>query len=92
MNEKPMAGILTAVVVAPVVALCCLGSAVIGSVIAGLIGWLSGFGVLLAIAAAVGAGALGYSIFRWRSVWHRRDIGAARGEYAQDAPVYRPGA
>ncbi len=60
MGEKFVAGIVTAVAIAPVCAVCILGPAAIGSLFAGAFGWLGGFGPLATIALmiAVGAGGL----------------------------------
>ncbi len=42
MNDKPMAGIVTFVIAAPLMLLCCLAPFVLVSSTAGLLGWLAG--------------------------------------------------
>jgi len=66
MNEKPAAGLMTAIVVAPLVALCCLGPLFIGSAVGGVVGWLSGQGLALTAVLAFLAAAIGYAVMRWR--------------------------
>ena len=65
-NEKPAAGLMTAIVVAPLVALCCLGPLFIGSAVGGVVGWLSGQGLALIAVLAFLAAAIGYAVMRWR--------------------------
>lgn len=64
MNEKFVAGIVTAVGIAPLCAVCVLGPAAIGSVFAGAFAWLGGAGPLLTIALMVAAGLLVYRTLR----------------------------
>jgi hypothetical protein len=68
MNDKPRTGILTALAVAPIVALCCLGPVVLGSaVLGGIAGWLAGLGAFeIAGAALVVAIVLLLGIFVYR--------------------------
>lgn len=49
MSEKPLAAVMTALVVAPLCAVCVLGPALLVSMIAGFRGWLSGTGILVVI-------------------------------------------
>ena len=76
MNEKPTAFLVAALVVAPLCAACILGPVVLGSMIAGLWGWFSGNGSLVAIAVIIVATALVYA------VEHRRHRGAGVREKA----------
>jgi hypothetical protein len=48
MDEKLVAGFVTAAVVAPVCALCILGPAALASIFAGVAAWLGGFDPLVA--------------------------------------------
>jgi hypothetical protein len=57
---------MTAIVVAPLVALCCLGPLFIGSAVGGVVGWLSGQGLALIAVLAFLAAAIGYAVMRWR--------------------------
>ena len=63
MNEKLVAGIVTAAAITPICAVCILGPAVIGSLFAGAFGWLGGFGPLATLALMIAAGALVYRHF-----------------------------
>lgn len=65
MGEKLVAGLVTAAVISPVCAVCVLGPAAIGSLFAGIFGWLGGFEPLptIALMTAAGAGALVYRHF-----------------------------
>ena len=60
MGEKLAAGIVAAVVISPICAVCILGPAAIGSLFAGAVGWLGGFGPLATVALMIAAGALVY--------------------------------
>ena len=62
-REKLVAGFVTAAVISPICALCILGPAAIGSLLAGTLGWLGGFGPLATMALMVAAGALVYRHF-----------------------------
>lgn len=63
MSEKLVAGIVTAVAITPICAVCILGPAAIGSLFAGAFGWLGGFGPLATLALMIAAGALVYRHF-----------------------------
>ena len=64
MSDKPVAGIVTAAVAVPVVALCCLGPAVLGSIAGGVLGWFGGLGPVAAIALVFGAALALYGVAR----------------------------
>ena len=66
MGEKLIAGLVTAVVVAPLCVACILGPAVVASLLAGVTGWLAGFEPITAIALAAFAGILVIGIMRRR--------------------------
>ncbi|HUZ73775.1 MAG TPA: hypothetical protein VMU87_12385 [Stellaceae bacterium] len=72
MDEKPVAGIVTAAAVVPLVLLCCLGPVVVGSVIGGVAGWLGGLGPAEIAGAAVALAAITYGLLRWRRRQLRR--------------------
>lgn len=80
MGEKLVAGIVTAAVISPICAVCVLGPAAIGSLFAGALGWLGGFGPLATLALMIATGALVYRHF------HRRRTPALRNhEGSSDA-------
>lgn len=66
MSDKPVAGITTAIVVLPLVVLCCLGPALFGAALGGAIGWLGGVDPAYALGAAIAAGIAIYSLMRRR--------------------------
>jgi hypothetical protein len=66
MNEKLTAGIVTAAAIAPVCALCILGPAVLGSMIAGIAGWFGGLSAITTAGLVLVAGIAGYEILRRR--------------------------
>ena len=57
MNEKLVAGIVTAAAIAPICTVCVFGPAAVGAVLAGAFGWIggiSGFGIAALIVIAAG--------------------------------------
>ena len=66
MNDKPLAGIVTFMIAAPVMLLCCLTPLVLVSSISGLLGWIAGGSVLLGTMIAAAAGALVFLAHRHR--------------------------
>lgn len=66
MNEKPVAGLLATVAVLPLLLLCCLGPVILGSILGGIAGWLSGLGFAGILSAALAIAAISYGILRWR--------------------------
>lgn len=71
MNEKPAAGLVAALLILPLALLCCLGPAVVGSLLAGASAWLGGLGVWATAGAAAAGAVLVYGILRWRKAQHR---------------------
>lgn len=57
---------MTAIIIAPLVALCCLGPSLIGSAMGSIVGWLGEQGFVLTTALALLAEAFGYAVMRWR--------------------------
>jgi hypothetical protein len=72
MNDKPVAGLVTAAVIAPIVALCCLGPTVLASLVGGLVGWMGGLGSAEVAAAAIAAGFVAYGLRGWHRARVRR--------------------
>lgn len=66
MDEKLVAGFVTAGAVSPICAVCIVGPAAIGSLFAGLFGWLGGFEPLATVALMIAAAALVHRDFRRR--------------------------
>ena len=66
MKDNPFAGLVAAVLVVPLVVLCCLGPALLGSLLGGMAGWLGGLNVVEMAGAAVAAGLVAYGLLRWR--------------------------
>ncbi len=70
MDDKPIAMLVAAAVVAPLCALCILGPVVLGSAVAGLFAWLGGFDPVAALGLAVIGAILAYGFFRRRRDRH----------------------
>lgn len=64
MSDKLVAGIVTAAAIFPICAVCILGPAAIGSLLAGAFSWTGGFGPLASIVLMIAAGVLLYGHFR----------------------------
>lgn len=86
MNDKPMAGIVTFVIAAPLMLLCCLAPFVLVSSTAGLLGWLAGGSILLGTMLAVAAGALVFLLHRHRRLHGVNAKKAHHGEL-QETPA-----
>ncbi len=71
MNDKFVAGLVGAIAIAPICAVCILGPAAAVSVVAGAAGWLGGAGPVLTIGIMLAAGALA-----WRTLRRRKRGGA----------------
>jgi|TARA_R100000005_G_C5000267_1_gene207094 hypothetical protein len=73
MSDKPTGGLITALIVAPLLAICCLGPIVFASFAAGIFSWIGGIDPLriMLVMALVAIGA--FYLFRWRKN-HRREI------------------
>lgn len=69
MNDKPMAGMVTFLIAAPAMLLCCLAPFVFVSSISGLLGWLAGGGIVLGGMVAAATGVTVFLVHRHR----RRD-------------------
>jgi hypothetical protein len=85
MSDKPIAMLVTAVGIAPICALCVLGPAVLGSLLAGAFGWLGDAGPVLTIGLMIVAGLLVYRTIRRRKV-QTQD----RGQRSELIPAPRP--
>jgi uncharacterized protein YcfJ len=90
MDEKPIAGIVTAIIIAPLVALCCLGPLVIGSALGGVVGWFSGQGLGLTAVLVFSAGAVGYAVTRWRRA-SSREGNAGLQDVSKESAKWRNG-
>jgi len=66
MSDKPVAGLVAAMVVGPLMAICCLGPILYASFAAGLFSWFSGIPPLR-IALVMGiVAAAAFFLIRWR--------------------------
>ena len=72
MSDNRVAGFVTALLVAPLVIVCCLGPAVLGSALGAAVGWLGGLGSIEVMGAAFAAGLVVYGLVRWRRARARR--------------------
>ena len=82
MSEKLLFGLTTAALIAPLCAVCVLGPAVLGSLLAGAFGWLGGLSPGVTVGGAIIAATLIYRLVR-RSK-RRTD---QRGEAAPGEPA-----
>ncbi len=81
MNDKPIAMLVTAAVVAPICALCILGPVVFGSAVAGVFSWFAGFDPVAVLALAVIGAILAYGFFSRRR--DRHGVADGRGQSGQ---------
>ena len=86
MHDKIVAGAVTAVVIAPMCAVCILGPAVVGSVLGGISGWVGGLSPVLTTGLALATGILVLGIVR-----RRRTRIIPRDESSAPAPERAPG-
>jgi membrane protein DedA with SNARE-associated domain len=71
MSDKITAGLVTFAVILPLCAVCVLGPAAAGTVIAGLAAWLGGFDFWATMLVTVGGVAAIYGLVRHR--WRNRE-------------------
>ena len=64
MSDKLMAGLVTAVVIAPVCVACALGPAVLASFFGGMFGWMAGLDPIPVIGLTIIAGIAVHSLVR----------------------------
>ncbi len=64
MSEKTYAGFVTAALIAPLVALCCFGPVLLGSLLGGVAGQLGGLN-LLEVAGATAAAGMSRSVLNY---------------------------
>ncbi len=89
MSDKPIAMLVTAAAIAPICALCVLGPAVLGSLLAGAFAWLGDAGPVLTIGLMIVAGHLVYRTIRRRKV-QTRDRGQRFETIAAPRPSRNP--
>ena len=85
MRDKFVAGLVAAVAIAPICALCILGPAAAISVVAGAAGWLGGAGPVLTIGVMLAAGALVWRTLRRREF--RRELQSRGGAEPSSQPA-----
>ena len=66
MRDKPAAGVLALTAILPLCALCVLGPATVGAIIASPASWLGGLAPSAILAVAAGGAVLGYWLWRRR--------------------------
>jgi len=66
MSDKPKAGLVTAVVIAPLVVLCCAGPPLIGPAVVAITAWIGGIGPVAMVLAGILSALLVGSFLRWR--------------------------
>ena len=81
MSDKMIAGVVAAIGVVPLCAVCILGPAAIGTMLAGVFGWLGGLSPVLATGLAIIFGILTYGI-----VGSRKSRALRRGTRASFEP------
>lgn len=84
MNDKPIAMLVTAAVVAPICAVCILGPAFLGSALAGLFAWFGGFDPVASLGLAAVGAILAYGFFRRRR--DRQGMADRRGQEDELSP------
>ncbi len=65
-RDSPKAALATVAVLAPVLALCCAGPALVASFLIGIGAWLDQRSPVEIVAAAAVGGLVGFGIVRWR--------------------------
>ena len=85
MSDKFVAGLVTAVAIAPICALCLLGPAVAVSLIGGAAGWLGGAGPVLSIGIMLAMAALVWRTLRRREL--RRELRSRGGAELSSHPA-----
>ena len=85
MSDRPIAMLVTAAAIAPICALCVLGPAVLGALLAGAFAWLGDAGPVLTIGLMIVTGLLVYRTIRRREV-QTQD----RAERSEPIPAPRP--
>ncbi len=83
MNDKPMGGLVTFVIAAPLMLLCCLAPFILLSSTAGLLSWLAGGSIILGGMVAAAAGALVFLVHRHRRLHGVSAKKARHGETAE---------
>ena len=78
MRDKPVAGLVAAVAIVPVAALCCLGPAFLGGAVAWVSGWFSGLGPVAATGLAIVIAIMAIAILQRRPSRRGNADGEAR--------------
>ena len=56
MSDKPVAGVMTAIIITPILAICCLGPVIFASTLGGVFAWFSGLNAFAVLGLALVAG------------------------------------
>jgi hypothetical protein len=84
MSDNRIAGFVTALLISPLVVVCCLGPPVLGSILGVLVGWLGGLGLAEVVGTALAAGLVVYGLLRWRRARVCRPGGATHSTAMRD--------
>ncbi len=94
MHDKLVAGLVTAVVIAPICAVCVLGPAVLGSVFAGAFGWIAGLSPVATAGLAMVGAIIVYGYFDRKKRAALRDghppCGPGKVSQRTELPAARP--
>lgn len=56
MSDKPVAGVMTAIIITPILAICCLGPVIFASTLGSVFAWFAGFDAFAVLGLALVAG------------------------------------
>lgn len=66
MSDKPMAGAMTAIIITPILAVCCLGPVIFASTLGSVFAWFAGLDPFAVAAVALIAGGVGVAFAKRR--------------------------
>ena len=66
MSDKPLAGVMTAIIITPILAVCCLGPVIFASALGSVFAWFAGFNAFAVAGLALIAGGVGVAFVKRR--------------------------
>ena len=66
MSDKPIAGVMTAIIITPILAICCLGPVIFASALGSVFAWFAGLDAFAVAAVALIAGGVGVAFAKRR--------------------------
>ncbi len=66
MSDKPMAGVMTAIIITPILAVCCLGPVIFASTLGSVFAWFAGLDPFAVAAVALIVGGVGVAFAKRR--------------------------